>query len=167
MLLVNLLMGLGLGDRTHLWYVAFVTASAVYFAIDTGSVNRFLAPTVAAQDLFRPALTFLVLMVVTGVQFSRRFLDTAQRAPRLDRVMRIFLALAALVIPLAWLGPPPVALTAMGRLRERIGPAPVLVHVPPPAPTQVQPKEMQAAGGVSSTVEPGALLGPPLVAVIV
>jgi hypothetical protein len=105
MLLVNLLMGLGLRDRTHLWYVAFVAAEAIYFSIQTGSVNRFLLPTATANELFRPGMACLVIMVAAGVQFSRRFLDTPRTAPRWDRVMRIYLGLAALAMLLIWLAP--------------------------------------------------------------
>ncbi|MCC6622310.1 MAG: GHKL domain-containing protein [Deltaproteobacteria bacterium] len=113
MLIVNLLMGIGLRDRTHLWYVAFVASSASYFSLVMGSLNRFVMPTAAAQSLFRPGTTLLLLMVVTGVQFSRRFLDTPRSSPRLDRVMRVYMLLASLVIPLAWLAPPPVTLLAL------------------------------------------------------
>src|SRR5262245_42546479 len=38
-------------------------------------------------------------------------------------------------------------------------PAPLAVHDPPPAPTHVQ-VAVSAAGNVSATVDPGALLGP-------
>ena len=112
-LFVNLLMGRALRDRTHLWYVGFVAASALYFSIQTGSLNRFLAPTAAAGSLFRPGLSCLALMVVLGVQFSRRFLDSPRTAPRFDRVMRLYLALAALAIPLVWLTPARLALLTM------------------------------------------------------
>jgi hypothetical protein len=46
-------------------------------------------------------------------------------------------------------------------------PAPAAVHVPPLAPTQVQFTVVHAAGNVSATVEPGALLGPGLLATMV
>jgi len=45
-------------------------------------------------------------------------------------------------------------------------PAPDAVQVPPPAPTQVH-VHVSAAGKVSATVAPGALLGPALDAVMV
>ena len=45
-------------------------------------------------------------------------------------------------------------------------PEPDAVHVPPPAPTQVQ-VQVKDAGNVSATVDPGALLGPAFDAVIV
>ena len=45
-------------------------------------------------------------------------------------------------------------------------PAPEAVQVPPPAPVQVQ-VQVSEAGKVSATVEPGALLGPALEAVMV
>ena len=46
-------------------------------------------------------------------------------------------------------------------------PDPIAVQVPPPAPTQVQVTPLSEAGKVSATVEPGALLGPELEAVMV
>ncbi len=45
-------------------------------------------------------------------------------------------------------------------------PAPDAVHVPPPAPAHVQ-VAVKAAAKVSATVDPGALLGPALLATIV
>ena len=45
-------------------------------------------------------------------------------------------------------------------------PEPDAVQVPPPAPTQVQ-VQVSDAGKVSATVDPGALLGPALEAVMV
>ncbi|MFO0744288.1 MAG: 7TM diverse intracellular signaling domain-containing protein [Myxococcota bacterium] len=113
MLLVNLLMGIALRDRTQLWYVAFIASSAVYFSIHSGSANRFFLATTSAADLYRPGTSFLVLMVLAGVQFSRRFLDTPRLAPRIDRLMRVYLALAAVVLPLVWLAPAPLALMVM------------------------------------------------------
>src|SRR5438876_636288 len=46
-------------------------------------------------------------------------------------------------------------------------PEPEAGHVPPPAPTHVQFANMIAAGNVSVTFEPGALLGPAFEATIV
>ncbi len=110
MLLLNLLMGILLRDRVHLWYVAFVSVSAAYFSLVMGTVGRFLLPTVSASDLFRPGATFLALVVVTGVQFSRLFLDTPRMAPRWDRVMRVYIALALATLPVVWLAAPPTVL---------------------------------------------------------
>ena len=45
-------------------------------------------------------------------------------------------------------------------------PAPLAVHVPPPAPTHVH-VAVNAAGNVSATVAPGAFDGPAFDAVIV
>ena len=45
-------------------------------------------------------------------------------------------------------------------------PLPEAVQVPPPAPTHVQ-VQVSDAGKVSATVEPAALLGPALLAVMV
>ena len=60
-----------------------------------------------------------------------------------------------------------VTLPPFGRFTESlILPEPDAVHVPPPAPTQVQ-EQVSEAGNVSATVEPGALLGPGFDAVIV
>src|SRR5437879_5488908 len=54
-----------------------------------------------------------------------------------------------------------------GRLTvSLILPLPLAVQVPPPAPTQVH-VQVSAAGNVSATVEPSALLGPAFDAVIV
>ena len=110
MVLLNLLMGVMLRDRVHLWYVGFVSVSAAYFALDSGTVNRFLLPTAPASDLFRPESTCLALVVVTGVQFSRLFLDTARVAPRWDRLVRAYLLLAVATLPVVWLAPPPIVL---------------------------------------------------------
>ena len=113
MALLNLLMGILLRDRVHLWYVAFVTSSAAYFSFDAGTVNRFLLHTAAAGDLFRPESTALVLMAVTGTQFSRLFLDTAHVSPRWDRVLRGYLVLVAAMLPVVWLAPPAIVLSVL------------------------------------------------------
>ena len=55
-----------------------------------------------------------------------------------------------------------------GRLTDwLILPEPDAVQVPPPAPTHVQFADVIAAGNVSVTFEPGALLGPAFEATIV
>jgi hypothetical protein len=46
-------------------------------------------------------------------------------------------------------------------------PEPFAGQDPPPAPTQVQFTPVMVAGNVSATVEPGALLGPALLATMV
>src|SRR5690242_12201096 len=70
---------------------------------------------------------------------------------------------------LAQIFPTPLysALPPEGRLTvSLIFPLPEAVQVPPPAPTHVQ-VQVSEAGKVSDTVEPGALLGPALEAVMV
>src|SRR5437588_2230062 len=58
-------------------------------------------------------------------------------------------------------------LPPLGRLTVSLRlPAPDAVHVPPPAPAHVH-VQVSEAGKVSATVDPGALLGPALEAVIV
>src|SRR5580765_1735211 len=60
-----------------------------------------------------------------------------------------------------------VMLPPAGRLTvSLILPLPLAVHVPPEAPTQVH-VQVAVAGNVSTTLEPGALLGPAFDAVIV
>ena len=60
-----------------------------------------------------------------------------------------------------------VTLLPAARFTESlILPEPDAVHVPPPAPTQVQ-VQVSDAGKVSATVDPVALLGPALLAVMV
>jgi hypothetical protein len=61
-----------------------------------------------------------------------------------------------------------VAVPPTGRLTvSLILPAPAGVHVPPPAPTQVQVTPVSAAGKVSVTVAPVTGLGPAFEATIV
>jgi hypothetical protein len=61
-----------------------------------------------------------------------------------------------------------VTLPPTGRLTVALMlPEPLAVHVPPPAPTHVHESLVIAAGNVSATVAPVALLGPALLAVIV
>ncbi len=61
-----------------------------------------------------------------------------------------------------------VAVPPGGRLTlAPMFPAPAAGHVPPPAPTHVQVAPIIAAGNVSATVAPTAVLGPALLATIV
>lgn len=116
MLIVNLLMGVVLRDRTHLWYVGFISTSAAAFSLLMGTANRFVLPTVPAVALFRPQMACLALMVLAGIQFSRLFLDTPRTAPRWDRVMRAYLAFAVVVLVAVGVAPDLLALQAVSLL---------------------------------------------------
>ncbi len=110
MILVNLLLGVILRDAVYLWYVGFTSVSATFFALMMGTVSRFVLPLAPATSLFRPQTACLALLVISGIQFSRRFLDTRDTAPRFDLVMRGYLGLAALVLALVAVGPDLLAL---------------------------------------------------------
>ncbi|MCC6995875.1 MAG: hypothetical protein IT370_14790 [Deltaproteobacteria bacterium] len=116
MLLINLLVGVLLRDRAQLWYVGFIATSVATFALLTGTASRFVLTSVSAAALYRVQSAGLALVVLVGMQFSRRFLDTARKAPRTDRVMRGFLALAALVALACFVVPDNLALRAVALL---------------------------------------------------
>jgi signal transduction histidine kinase len=97
MLLMNLFVGALLRDRAQLWYVGFIAASITAFSLLTGTVGRYVLQTMTATEQFRFQTVALALTVLAGIQFSRLFLDTRRRSPGMDRVMRGFLAVTALV----------------------------------------------------------------------
>jgi hypothetical protein len=116
MLLVNLFVGALLRDRAQLWYVAFIASTVAVFAMLTGTASRFVFETVPAAAHYRLQNACLALTVLLGIQFSRLFLDTPRLAPRLDRVMRGFLALAAAVLVAAWIIPDELSTRAVALL---------------------------------------------------
>jgi signal transduction histidine kinase len=122
MLLVNLLVGVALRDRTQLWYVAFGAASVATFALLTGTASRLILTTAPASALYRPQDACLAFTVFAGVQFSRLFLDTPRVAPKNDRVLRAFQAFAALVFAASWLAPDVLATRAVALLGVLVPP---------------------------------------------
>lgn len=91
LLLYNLFLYLCLRDRSYLWYVASITAIGVYFAgMDRLSFEFLLA--YPPPDFVRLNLATLSISLISLLWFSRSFLQTAERTPRVDLVVRGFLA---------------------------------------------------------------------------
>lgn len=116
MLLMNLLVGLRLLDRAQLWYVGFIATSIATFALLTGTASRFVLESVPANAHYRLQNALLAATVLVGMQFSRLFLDTPRRSPRMDGLMRAFLSLTAAVLVGVWVAPDELSTRAVAAL---------------------------------------------------
>ncbi|MCC7539441.1 MAG: hypothetical protein IT379_24665 [Deltaproteobacteria bacterium] len=108
---LNLAMFAWVRERAQLWYVAFVAATAGYFAMHTGMLSRFVAPSATAGDLVRPEMALLAVTAITGAQFSRHFLDTRRKTPRADLLLQAYTLFAGVVLMVIWLAPGAVPAT--------------------------------------------------------
>jgi signal transduction histidine kinase len=97
--LYNLALYLSLGDRTYLWYVAYVGSFGMGLFVSDGFAFEYLWPDNVRWG--NQALgTFLCLALMFGGLFARAFLGIRDRHAGLDRVM---LALAIVAGVLAFL----------------------------------------------------------------
>lgn len=131
LLLYNLLLYVTLREAAWGWYVAFVAAMALAQAALDGMGAQFLWPQATTWNSLSTPVG-LAAAALLGMQFTRSFLGSHVRWPRLDRVLRVlalgWMAAAALAFWSYWassrltLGLVPVtvlAMGAMGRLAVR------------------------------------------------
>jgi signal transduction histidine kinase len=97
MLAFNLLLFVTLGDRVYLLYVTFVACLAMGVAGINGMTKEFLWPNATGwTDLsIHVSFTFAGML---WLLFTRRMLNTAQFAPRLDALMKWYLLVYALLL---------------------------------------------------------------------
>lgn len=105
-LAINLLVFVALRDPRYLWYVAFQAITVTFFyGVQEGILGLTGPPPEATYELRSFTIGFVQegLLALLATQFSRRFLDTARHAPRLDRLLRGYLVVvvAAVVVGLA------------------------------------------------------------------
>lgn len=103
MIFYNMFLFLSVRDRAYLYYVLYITAITGMH----GSINGFTFqyfwpefPYLANQS----TLFFIGLMQLGMALFTRTFLDTQVNTPRLDVLLRVFIAQALLVIGASLLG---------------------------------------------------------------
>lgn len=101
MALFNLMLFVGLKDRIYLQYVLFVVFAVLTIASKGGMASEFLWP----GTLVWTNVSYYVcaaLSLVAFLMFTRGMLETAQRVPRMDRLLRWCVGVY-LVIPLVFL----------------------------------------------------------------
>jgi diguanylate cyclase (GGDEF)-like protein len=85
LVLYNLVIFLVVRDRAFFYYLLYAVSYGLYFSTYNGLSFQLLWPASPAWAN-TSLLVLLCLTLVFGLQFTRRFLDTAQRSPRLDRL---------------------------------------------------------------------------------
>jgi len=97
LLFYNLFIFIVVKDRAFFYYLLYVLSYGLYFAVHNGLSYQFFWPE--SPDWGNQSLVLLLgLTLIWGMQFSRRFLDTAQFAPRLDKIGIVLQALALLLL---------------------------------------------------------------------
>ena len=97
LMLYNLLLYFSLRDRNYLTYVCVVIGMVVGQASLTGLGNQFLWPNWPAWGNVALPVGFAVTAFFAAL-FTRSFLQTAQMAPRHDRVIIVFAWASALIV---------------------------------------------------------------------
>ena len=97
MILYNLFLYLGIRDRAYLWYVVYVAAFGLFMFARNGFAFQWMWPSSAWLGNNSHYL-LITCAIVAAVQFTRQFLDTAARTPRLDTALRIAAALGIVVV---------------------------------------------------------------------
>jgi PAS domain S-box-containing protein len=103
LLLYNLLLFATLREAAWGWYVAFVAAMALAQAALDGMGAQFLWPQATTWNSLATPVS-LALAAVLGIQFTRNFLTSRTRWPRVDLAMRLLAAgwVAAALVAVAW-----------------------------------------------------------------
>lgn len=96
--LYNLLLFITLRDRTFLYYVMFAAASGLAIGGYNGMGYQFLWPESPGWARISSMVGFSAASGISLLLFQRRLLSTAETVPRLDRVIKVFIALNALQI---------------------------------------------------------------------
>jgi len=102
LLLYNLFLYFCLHDRSYLWYVASIAAIGAYFAgVDRLTFEFLLAwwPT----DVLRINLTTLSASLIFLLWFARTFMQTWERAPQMDRLIKgLLFGLLGMLLLVPW-----------------------------------------------------------------
>lgn len=128
LVVVYLFLFLWMGDRAALWFVLYHLALALYML----GGNGLLYPLIGVLGLtgvayFRSMSVMLGAYIFGAILYTRVFLSTAQNIPRLDRLIRLYLALVSVYIFLA----PWAHLSLVGHLSQLLGMLSPLVTVLP------------------------------------
>lgn len=100
MVLFNLLLFVALRDSIYLLYVNFVGAMAIALAAQNGLAKQYVWPDTSLWSNIA-LYVWYSLSLAAFVQFSRRMLDTARNAARVDSMMK-YLTVFLLLTPIAY-----------------------------------------------------------------
>lgn len=112
LLVYNLLLYVGLRDRTFLYYVLFVGSFGVGMAGLSGLGPRFLWPD-SVVWANRALPLGLIIAGLSALLFTRAFLDTPRHLPGWDRALRATVGLQAIGLLLSLFAPVQLAMQSM------------------------------------------------------
>lgn len=96
MVLYNLFLFLAVRDRAYLWYVAYVALFGLFIFARNGFAFQWLWPASPWLGNFAHYL-LIAGAIAAAVQFTRCFLDTGRRTPRIDGALRLAAAFGLVV----------------------------------------------------------------------
>jgi methyl-accepting chemotaxis protein len=103
MVLYNLIVYFSTRDKSYLYYCLYIFAGAAFLAALYGHGYQHLWPNaIRWQNTSVPFL--LLVWTISSLLFTRKFLGTATRTPRLDRTIWITIAICGLIAVPAALG---------------------------------------------------------------
>lgn len=92
----NFVLYLNLGQRGHLQYVWAMLSLLLLMGADSGLLQNYLLPAALQPHAIRLNTVVAVLVLVTIAMFFRTFLFSRRTLPRLDRIVRVLIAVLAL-----------------------------------------------------------------------
>jgi signal transduction histidine kinase/CheY-like chemotaxis protein len=104
MILFNLLLLLTVRDPSYLYYVLYVSSMTLFLFTHNGLSHQLLWPaatTWSSQGLMVIGGSALLF----ATQFARSFLDTRKHMPRMDRLLRLYIAIAFVTMCISAIGP--------------------------------------------------------------
>lgn len=104
MCIYNLFLFISLRDRNYLYYILDIFCLALYIFFSNGFLLEYVSADRPFINQYTPLLA--VPAVLSGLMFCRSFLDTARTVPAIDRIARLVMLLAVLVVPAAFVLPP-------------------------------------------------------------
>jgi diguanylate cyclase (GGDEF)-like protein len=96
MVLYNLFLFLGIRDQAYLWYVVYVALFGLFVYARNGFAFQWLWPDSAWLGNNAHYL-LIASAIAAATQFTRHFLDTPARTPRLDKSLRVTAAFGLVV----------------------------------------------------------------------
>ncbi len=103
MIVFNLLLGAALRDRTYLYYVLYITGYLMISLVHDGTGFQYLWKNTLWLNNALPVAVFFCTF--WGFIFMRAFLQTGTHAPRLDRFLRLYIALNLAGLAISYLLP--------------------------------------------------------------
>jgi signal transduction histidine kinase len=104
MVAYNFFIFLSLRDRSYLYYIIDIICFTLYMFSANGHLNDLVSGEIPFIASHEPVLS--ALAIFTGLLFCRNFLESKRNFPGIDRVMKIWMLVALLLIPAIFLLPP-------------------------------------------------------------